>query len=176
MAWDWEEAKHLLDAVEKKGGLHKQVVRRRLRLSLCPFLRSARAHFSIDVPGVQAKLFLRALSPKGFPDLVEHAQAEHPGDKTSGCVLAKNILEHERLDISRTRVFAAAAGNGREDLTAEICPENENWFGATLASLLAVYTSIDDFVKQQVDPGTPVLVLRPCFVRVKPSLRGLLSR
>ena len=164
MAWDWEEAKHLLDAVSQKGGLNKQVVRLRLRLSLSPFLRSSRAHFAIHLPGVQAKLFLKMLSPHGFLELVKFAQAEHPGDKTSGCGLAAHILEHDELDISRARVFAAAAQNGAEDLNTEI--ESEEWFGATLGTMLAVYTYIDDFVKQHIRPGAPVLGLRPHVVGV----------
>ena len=166
MAWDWEEAKHLLDAVSQKGGLNKQVVRLRLRLSLSPFLRSARAHFAIHLPGVQAKLFLKMLSPHGFLELAKFAQAEHPGDMTSGCGLAAHILEHDRLDISRARVFAAAAQNGAEDLDTEICLEREEWFGATLGTMLAVYTYIDDSVKQHIRPGAPVLGLRPHFVGV----------
>ena len=111
-------------------------------------------------------MFLKMLSGQGYHHLVTFAQADDPADKTSGCGLAANFFEHDQLDISRARVFAAAAQNGAEDLNTEICLESEEWFGATLGTMLAVYTYIDDSVKQHIRPGAPVLGLRPHFVGV----------
>ena len=118
---------------------------------------------------VQAKMFLKMLSRQGYHHLVTFAQANDPADKTSGCALARNILDHDEVDISRARVFAAAEGS--EVLGTEICPDKEDWFGATLYTMLALYTFIDALVDKYTVPpgassGAPVLGLRPHFVGV----------
>jgi hypothetical protein len=126
---------------------------------------------------VQAKVFLKHLCPLGFSKLLELAEASDPGDKSSACQLAASIREQDLVDISRLRVFGAEWPRDREDLGTVICQKDE-WCGATLRTMLALYKSVDSFLAatDRGSAGTPVLVLRPCFVRVKPSLRGLLSR
>ena len=178
MAWDWEEAQGLIGALVEKGGLTLSEVRLLVRLCSPPFLRSGRAHIAVGV--VQAKIFLKHLCPLGFSKLLELAEASDPGEKSSSCQLAAHILEQDHVDISRLRVFGAEWPRSREappGLETVICPKDE-WCGATLRTMLALYKSVDSVLAatDRGSAGTPVLFLRPCFVRVKPSLRGLLSR
>jgi len=173
MVWDWAKAQGLIDALTKKGGLSSFEVHLLSRLCSSPFLRLGRAHFAIGV--VQAKVFLKHLSPEGYSELVEHAEASDRGDVASACSLAENILEFEKVDITRARVFAAAkpGSSACEDLTAEICPEVDEWCGATLGTMYALYMYVDDIIAStgRGSAGTPVLGLRPYFVRVA-ILRG----
>jgi len=150
-------------------------VRLLVRLCSAPFLRSGRAHIAIGV--VQAKVFLKHLCSLGFSKLLELAEASDSGDVSSTCQLAAHIREQDHVDISRLRVFGADGPRSREGLETVIC-QNDEWCGATLRTMLALYKSVDSFLAatDRGSAGTPVLVLRPCFVRVKPSLRGLLSR
>ncbi len=175
MAWDWEEAQGLIGALVAKGGLTLSEVRLLVRLCSPPFLRSGRAHIAIGV--VQAKIFLKHLCPLGFSKLLELAEASDPGDVSSSCQLAASIREQDLVDISRLRVFGAEWPRTHERLETVICQKDE-WCGATLQTMQALYKSVDRFLAatDRGSAGTPVLVLRPCFVRVKPSLCGLLSR
>jgi len=175
MAWDWEVAQGLIGALVEKGGLTLSEVRLLVRLCSPPFLRSGRAHIAIGV--VQAKIFLKHLCSLGFSKLLELAEASDSGDVSSACQLAEHIREHDLVDISRLRVFGAECPGSLEPLETVICQKDE-WCGATLWTMLALYKSVDSFLAatDRGSAGTPVLVLRPCFVRVKPSLRGLLSR
>ena len=175
MAWDWEVAQGLIGALVEKGGLTLSEVRLLVRLCSAPFLRSGPAHIAIGV--VQAKIFLKHLCPLGFSKLLELAVASDPGDVSSSCQLAAYIREQDHVEISRLRVFGAEWPRSHEALETVIC-QNDEWCGATLRTMLALYKFVDSFLAgtDRGSAGTPVLVLRPCFVRVKPSLRGLLSR